>query len=124
MIFFVSLLIVAALILASIVIALAFPSTPAGKWVVAAWQDIYGFAYKECEQLLTLLKYPYVVDDTDKAHPLTIMKYSAKRVVAVGLPVLAFAFTGVPRDWYQVVVVAIAMGVSAFLLWYAAKTRT
>lgn len=125
MVLLICILVVAVLILASVVIALGFPGTPAGTWIVTAWKDVFSFGYREAETLLSLLKYPYVVDDSDKSKPpLVVMKYSSKRLVAIGLPVLAFVFIGVPKDWYQVTVMGLSIAAAAFLLWYAARTKT
>jgi len=117
MVLLIVILVLATVAAASMVIVLAAPATPAGEWVAQAWKDIYSFAYTEIGTLVSFLKY-------NAGGSPAVYKYSAKRLVALGLLVLPWVFIGVPKDWYQVTVMVVAFAVAGFLIWRAMETKT
>ena len=112
------LLVLAIVILVGIVIALAFPKSAPGLWIAQAFKDVWTFVYTEVGTLLSIFKYPVVGSSP------TILKWSTKRLVSLGLILGSWLVIGVPRDWYQVITMGIAFVIAGLLLWKAMETKT
>lgn len=85
------------------------------KDATAAWarlKTLWAWIYREAGLLLSVFKIP------DKS------KYSAKRVIALGLTVDAIFFTGFSSEVYAIIIVSAKLVVAAGLMVLAEVTRT
>lgn len=91
----------------------AFKDWAIVKAIVAIWK----WCYAEVGTALSLLKYPVAAPGR------VILKYSVKRIFAVGLGVDALV-SGTPHDLWTLLVFAAKLVTAVVILWVAAATKT